>query len=85
MIEKKHKMEVSIISTFDVDVDKIVEHALNVGKLHQLPLPVIDEVRQSVKDMLIKVFEKSVRKAFEDNQFVRPIFSILDETKEKKS
>lgn len=78
-------MEVTIISTFDVDADKVVEHALNVGKLHQLPLPTIDEARQCVKDMLVKVFEKSIRKGFEDNQFVRLVFSILDESERKRN
>lgn len=73
-----NKMEVTIISTFEVDMDKIMEY---------LPLPpglTIAEKRQCIKDTLVKTFEASVKEGFEGNECVRLVFSILEESEGNK-
>lgn len=69
-------MEVTIISTFEVDIDKVMEYT-------QPPSGVTAAEReQCIKDTLVKTFEASVREGFEDNECVRLVFSILQEDKE---
>ncbi len=70
-------MEVTIISTFDVDVDKIVSQLSDITKAAPK-----GENEQHIRQSLLSALEEAIKVGFFHNQFVRPVFSILDESKE---
>lgn len=72
-------MEITIISTFDVDVDKIVSQLSDTTKAAPK-----SETEQQIRQSLLSAFEEAIKIGFQHNQFIRPVFSILDESEEKK-
>lgn len=68
-------MEVTIISTFDVDLPKLLEFT------KPPPNITIEESKQCIRDTLLMTFEASVREGFESNDFIRLVYSILQDDK----
>lgn len=70
-------MEVTIISTFDIDVGRLITH---------LDMETVNRIcrEQILRKQLLSAFEETLKIGFQDNQFVRLVFSIIDESKNKK-